>query len=282
RPRYSSGAQGSYALGLVHERYRGADTIHHAGATLGCVHQLLSVPAHGLDLSIISNRMDGAAPGLAWKVVDAVLGDVLAPAVPPLAPAEHEAVTGRWYAPASRRLYTVMQQPQPNQSATLALAVNDGPIGLLRQKDGGYFADSPAHGTVDLRVPAGAGARPASLELSDSGHVERVQRLPDSGPDATALGAELVGRYRYADFGIELAVIVESGKLFLDLRPPCGTARFELAPYSDDVLGGTYVSSWPVPLPVPATLVVERSGGRVSGLWMSTARTRNLWLERCA
>ena len=64
RARYSSGASGDYGLGLTRETYRGVEIIHHAGAVLGCTCQMLTVPAHELDIIVIFNRMDGPAPAI--------------------------------------------------------------------------------------------------------------------------------------------------------------------------------------------------------------------------
>ena len=80
-------------------------------------------------------------------------------------------------------------------------------------------------------------------------------------------------------------MIVEQDKLYLDLHPRCGTTRFQLLPYSADVLGCTLVTSWPLPLPAQvlgAVLSIERRGDKIAGLWLNSWRTRNLWLKRCA
>ncbi|MDB5977920.1 MAG: class beta-lactamase-related serine hydrolase [Nevskia sp.] len=285
RPRYSSGATGDYCLGLVRETYRGVEIIHHAGAVIGCQSQMLTVPAHQLDISVMFNRMEISAPAIALKVVDCVLNGKLAPAVPPLNAEGRESVIGRWYSTASHRMFGVVACPVPHQSPVLALSIQDQLGGLLRETDGGLIMSCSAHGAVELRLPTGVLGRPETLEFLDSGHRELFARLPDSGPSVAALAPELVGRYRYADLDLELRVILEQDVLYLDLQPRCGTTRFLLTPYSLDVCGCTLQSTWPVPLPVDnfaTTVAVERSGGKVSGLWLNSWRTRNLWLERCA
>src|SRR3546814_8700223 len=73
RAQYSSGTVGDYCLGLRRESYRGVEIIHHAGAVLGCNSQMLTVPAHDLDIIVIFNRMDCNASAMALKVVDAML-----------------------------------------------------------------------------------------------------------------------------------------------------------------------------------------------------------------
>lgn len=285
RPHYSSGATGDYCLGLIRETYRGAEIIHHAGAVLGCQSQMLTVPAHRLDITVMFNRMDVSAPAIALKVVDCVLEGSLSPVVPPLSSEGREDVIGRWYSAASHRLFGVVAYPVPGQSPVLALSIQDQVGGLLRETDGGLIMSCSAHGAVELRLPTGVQGKPDALEFLDSGHRERFARLPDSGPPVAALAPELAGRYRNADLDLDLSVILEENALYLDLQPKCGISRFLLTPYSLDVCGCTLQSTWPIPLPVnhfAATMAVERSGGKVSGLWLNSWRTRNLWLERCA
>jgi D-aminopeptidase len=282
RPRYSSGAEGDYCLGLICEDYRGVETIHHAGAVVGGTCQMLTVPEHQLDISLMFNRMDGAAPALALKVVDAVLGEKLQAAVPPLPAKGRETLVGRWYSAASRRMFGVVAQPVPEQEPVLALSIQDQVGGLLREVEGGMVMTCSAHGAVVLRLPADA--EPQALEILDSGHAERYVRLPAAGPAAGELAPQLLGRYRQADLGVDLSVVFDQDALYLNLYPRSGFTRFRLLPYSAEVCGCALDSSWPMPLPAAllgAVLSIERRGGKVAGLWLNSWRTRNLWLERC-
>lgn len=280
RPRYSSGAEGDYCLGLTREQYRGVDIIHHAGAVLGGTCQMLTVPAHELDISLMFNRMDGAAPATALKIVDAVLAESLTPVIPPkIEGREH--LLGRWYHAASRRLLRVLQHTPPGQEPVLAVAVQETLAGLIAERDGRWIMASPAHGTLDIPLPA-AGSSPGQLEIADSGHRETYVRLPDEAPAVAELQQALVGRYRYADFGIDLAVVFDEGHLWLDLLPASGRSRFRLQPLTADVWTMAFTSTAFVPYPAMGGLVVERKAGVVSGLWLNSSRTRNLWLERVA
>lgn len=285
RPRYSNGASGDYCLGLIRENYRGVEIIHHAGAVAGGTCQMLTVPAHGLDLILMFNRMDGPAPAIALKVVDAVLDSKLEAPLPPLSTAGRENLLGRWYAPESHRLFGVVAHPLADQPSALALSVHDVVLGLLREAPGGLVATSPAHGAVELRLPAVAEDQPEALEFIDTGHPERCIRLPDAGPAAADLAPAVVGRYRCAELDLLLSVVLDADALYLDLHPQYGSTRFRLTPYSAQVCGCTPVSSWPQWLPAAhlgAVAVFEHRDGAVAGLWLNNTRTRNLWLERCA
>lgn len=283
KPRYSSGAFSDYCLGLTRESYRGLEIVHHAGATVGCTCQMLTVPAHALDIIIMSNRMDSNPSALALKVIEAVLGDAaLAAATPPLPAQEYEALVGRWYSPLSHRVFGVVAHPPaPDKPPVLALSIHHQVMGLLKKSEAGLSMDSPAHGSVELRLPKALGKKTKTLEISDSGHCERYVRLAQKAPTAQQLSKNLIGRYRYADFEIEVAVTFADGALYLDLLAAYGHSRLKLEPWSDEVFGCTLISSSAIPLPSLATLTVERKAGKVRGLWLNNTRTRNLWLERC-
>lgn len=282
RPQYSSGATGDYCLGLTREDYRGVEIIHHAGATLGCTTQMLTVPEYALDIIVVFNRMDGPASGMALKIIDCVLEDAGLPAAISPVPLEgHESMLGRWYSPESRRLYGLVRHPAADQPPALALSIQQQPMGVVTPTATGLQMRSPAHGTVDLLLDD-ITAPPATLTIVDSGHREVCQRLPDTPPGAAALAPDWVGRYREPDFDRSVDLVLDDGALYLDLRPPYGVSRLRLEPFSSEVCGGTLTGSHPLPLPTFASVSIERRDGRVTGLWLGSARTRNLWLERVA
>ncbi|WP_428310728.1 serine hydrolase domain-containing protein [Hydrocarboniphaga sp.] len=278
--RYSSGASGEYGLGLICETYRGVGIVHHAGAVLGGTCQMLSVPEHALDIIVMFNRMDGNASAMALKVIDSVLGDAL-PAADVLPIAEgRDDVIGRWYSSASHRLFGIVAHPQEGQPPVLALSVHQQLMGVLKTSEAGLRMNSPAHGAIEVLLAAGIDGKPGQLAFTVSGHRESFTRLPDAGPAAADLAADLVGRYRYDDFDRELAVILEDGALYLDLRPDYGQSRLRLTPFSTAVCGFELGGTFPIPLPTLGSLSVERRDGRVTGLWLNSARTRDLWLQR--
>ncbi len=282
RPRYSSGAEGDYCLGLTRESYRGVEIIHHAGAVLGGTCQMLTVPAHALDIILMFNRMDGPAPATALKVIEAVLGEHLTPLVP-LQLEGREPLLAHWYNTASRRLLRLLQHTPPGQEPVLALAVQESVAGLIAERDGQWVMATPSHGTIAIALPE-AGSTPSHLEISDSGHRESYVRLPEpeARPTSADLAQQLVGRYRYPDFGIDFAVVLDEGVLWLDLLPTSGRSRFKLEPLTDEVFAMTFTSTAFIPYPVTGSLVVERKAGKVTGFWLNSIRTRNLWVERSA
>lgn len=282
-PHYSSGATGNYCLGLTREFYRGVEIIHHAGAVLGGTCQMLTVPEHALDIIIMCNRMDGSAPALALKVIDAVLDkSVLETPNNPLPAKKWKALQGQWYSPRSHHVFGVVAHPSaPDQEPVLALSIHHAVSGVLKKSGNRLAINNPGHGAVELHLPKTLGKNLKSLDISDSGHRERYVRLPQTVTNAQQLFKGLTGRYRYADFDIEVAVTLESGTFYLDLLPSYGKCRFKLEPWSDEVFAGSLTGTSFIPLPTNVTLAIERKAGKVSGLWINNLRTRNLWLERC-
>jgi D-aminopeptidase len=283
RPRFGEGegVESDYCLGLVRETHRGVELLQHAGATLGSQCQLLTVTQHGLDIVVMSNRMDGAAPALAIKILEAVLEPQLQPPKKPASPDDFAALQGRWFCARTRTLIGVERIKLPSGGEGMMLHMHHAPAGLLL--DAGGVPTRRLAGTepVEFRnVPAGAGPL-SELQVHVCGRAERFERLPPEPPAAAELAAQLCGRYRYAEFGAEVAIVLDGGKLHLDFLPPWGRAQWELAPLSSDVVGcGVLHSTPPQPLPNPAAMVVAREHGVVRGFWLMSDRVRHVWFER--
>jgi D-aminopeptidase len=277
KPRYGSGAQGDYCLGLLREDWRGIEIVHHAGGTIGGNSQMLTVPAHELDLILLCNRNDASAPAMANRIVETLLGDALQPAN---TPTPRPGLLGRWYAPESHRLIGLLETPLPGSpEPVLAMSVQGQTLGPVLERDGQWIMTCSPHGPIAITLPADE--RPPLLQGSD-GLAETWQRLPDVAPAAEALAGELAGRYRDAELGTELEIVLLDGVLHIDLLPSSGHSRLRLTPYSMDVCGFVLESNAFATYPLTGSLAIEREDGRVTGLWLNTARTRNLRLLPCA
>ncbi|MDM4772546.1 serine hydrolase [Solimonas sp. SE-A11] len=278
KPRYSSGAEGDYCLGLIREQWRGIEIVHHAGGVIGGNSQMLAVPAHELDVIVLCNRNDASAPALANQIVEALLGAAMEPFA---TPAPRPGLLGRWYAPGSHRLIGLLETALPgNPDKVLAMSIQSQNMGALLERDGQWILNCSPHGRVTVTLPSEE--RPQFLQGHDNGHAETWQRLPDNGPAAEVLAAELLGRYRDAELCLEAEVVLIDGGLHIDLLPATGHSRLHLTPYSLDVCGFVHESNAFANYPVVGSLALERENGRVTGLWLSTARTRNLHLLRSA
>jgi CubicO group peptidase (beta-lactamase class C family) len=71
--RLANGTSTGYGLGLVADRYRGIETISHAGGKMGCNSYMVKVPSASLDIVIMVNRGDVWASQLAERILDACL-----------------------------------------------------------------------------------------------------------------------------------------------------------------------------------------------------------------
>src|SRR3546814_14871610 len=98
--------------------------------------------------------MDCNASAMALKVVDAMLeSSGLAPALAAASAEAHRHLIGRWYSAATRRMYGIVSHPVEGQTPVLALSVQHQLLGMLKPVEGVLSMSSPAHGTVEVRVP---------------------------------------------------------------------------------------------------------------------------------
>lgn len=283
RQTYRSGMQAGYCLGLARDIYRGLDTIHHAGATFGSQCQMLVVPKHELDIVIMANRMDVGAPALALKVIDVVLeNEGLEPAFVPTAPVGYSNVLGRWYSKQSRTTMAIAaKQLRPDLPEMLVLSMYNTVAAILQKAGEGLAQPEGPMSMIEIRKLPEGKTPPASLDVHITGELERFERLPDTPPTAAELAPDLVGRYRYTEFGSELEIVLKDGKLFIDFLREVGTSFWELEPFSADVLGCGTVHTIPVMLvPTPAAMSLDRKDGKVVGFWISMDRVRNVRFER--
>ncbi|MBE0595359.1 MAG: beta-lactamase family protein [Gemmatimonadales bacterium] len=74
-----------YALGLMHQPYRGLRTVRHGGAFVGYRAELIRFPEQRFSVICLCNRADASPTGLAERVADVYLSDVLAARQTPVA-----------------------------------------------------------------------------------------------------------------------------------------------------------------------------------------------------
>lgn len=280
---FPNGSRHCYGLGLILDEHRGIRTIHHAGATMGSTHQMLTVPEQALDIVVMSNRMDVSSAALALKVMELVLeGRGLAPENPPPTASDFPAVQGRWYSRSSRSLVEInAREIRPDAPKPLMLSTYNQPIALLRKSGAGLSLPDGPFGTLEIRELPQGGTPPDVLDMHLCGHPERFERLPEVPPTADSLAAALCGRYRQPGYHKEAEIVLRDGKLILDLLPLHGRGYWELQPYSEDIVGcGSYHSIPHFVLPNSASLSFERRNDQVVGFTYDTDRIRGMWFER--
>lgn len=273
--RLANGVSYPYSAGLMHEVYRGVQTIHHAGGVVGGASQLLTVPHHELDVAIHTNSALVDPVALARQVVDAVLGDaVLSPPATNASPTKYAALLGaRYYDSAAG--YGVAFSEVNGQLGVAVL--NGAPMPVREERESlqlGAFEDW-ANARLTIAVPSLSGPAPAAIRLSQDGQAWTLQRLPEPTASPAEIGAPLLGRYRAADLGGDAEVFLEAGSIRLRIRGEFGTAMYGLEPFSADLLGVQGFSA-----PLRGVLSVRRAENRVTALILNTPRSRGLVFDR--
>ena len=276
----NNGVVNPYGFGLMKHDYRGVEVVHHGGGVVGGTCQMITVPAHELDIIIITNGAAMSPAVAAHKIIDAVLGDeVLSKASEPPKSDRFKPMLGtRYHSPSSGfefgfvdaegqlaiSIFNSQGLPLREVGTNIQLAFEDIAVGPL---------------VVATAALAGSGEPPASLILSEAGNAETFVRLPEAAPALAKAGPDMVGRYRANDLDADAAVAFSGETLVLKVYGASGMNSMELEAFSDDVFG------WKVneaTLPLRGVLSVERKAGQVAGFRIDTSRSRHVWFERLA
>jgi len=276
----NNGSASPYALGLNRHAYRGVEVIQHGGSLAGVASQMVTVPAHALDIIIVANGAPVNPVQMAWQVVDALLADHLVGEVAPLVTAgAFRHLVGARYHAASGMVYGFGEV-----GGLLGLSIlNSPPAPILRDRGAviGFRMEEAGMGPVELRrtdmAPGPGGAAPAVLVISEAGNAERYRRLPVRPPATARAGRGLVGRYRCADLRAEARIGFEGGQLLMRMSTPAGGRVASLEALSNSVFG--YSALDPL-MPAFHALTVERRASAVTGFRLSSARTRRLHFVR--
>jgi CubicO group peptidase (beta-lactamase class C family) len=277
----NSGLSTVYALGLFRHAYRGVETVYHHGAVYGGMCQMLTVPAHALDIIIITNGGQINHIEASRRIIDALLPTHLqGPATPKLAKgARFKHLFGTQYLSDSGLVFGFA-----DVGGLLGMSMNFSPPAPLLRDEGQTLRigfEDLAMGPFVLRVTdlaAGAdGKAPAVLPFSESGRALRLKRLPARPPATATAGQALLGRYRSADLDAEATIAFEGEVLTLRMRGGYGSRHIVLAAASAQVFRMTIQDEQ---LPSTSALVVEGLGDGVTGFRFSTGRARGLHFEK--
>ncbi|MFH0130524.1 serine hydrolase domain-containing protein [Variovorax sp. VaC1] len=274
----SSGSKVTYGFGLARHPYRGVEIVHHAGAVLGAQSQMLSVPAHGLDIIVMVNGAPVAPSPLALKVVELLLGDALEPhEVRPLASAFPTLIGQRYHAPSTGSLIGFA-----DVGGKLGMSWQAGAPKPMHQGEGKLWLGLQDLPVNDLVLDAGdidPQRAPDTLVLHEGGQPRRFERMGETVPDVATLAEQLCGDYTSADLDATAQMALVDGRLLLTVQGRHGQHACALTPVSADVM--TLTSTDPVLSQMGNSLLnVERKAGRVVGLRLDTLRTRNIHLVR--
>ncbi len=270
-----------YALGLFCHPYRGVDTVYHHGSVYGGQCQMLTVPAHGLDIVIITNGGPINHIEASRRIVDALLPEQLhGPAAPRLARSKRFGhLFGAQYLADNGLVFGF-----DDVSGLLGMSLGFSAAAPVLRDEGRLLRiafEDLAMGPFVLQVadlaPGDDGKAPAVLRFSECGQPMRLKRLPAKPPATALAGQALLGRYRSADLDAEATIAFEGGVLTLRMRGGYGGRHIVLEAASAQVFRMTIQDAQ---LPGTAALVCERRAGAVTGFRFSTGRARGLHFEK--
>ncbi|MNX95475.1 D-aminopeptidase [compost metagenome] len=268
------GAVTSYGLGLMRHSYRGVEVVRHGGTVIGGTCQMLTVPAHALDISIMTNGAKTSPRALAWKIVDALLAAHLGPPPAHVPSAERPALMGQpYYSPATGVLVRfgdaegrlglswLGSPPMPLRSelGRLSLASEDSMMAPISIKTTGLDGD----------------VAPAFITLTVGGSVHRFALMNTPAPSAADLAPQLEGRYRVPDMDATACIARTGDTLRLHVQGPYGRRTLRLQPLSTDLF---MIASdgQPSSTPTVGVIRIDRDADRVLGLRLEEGRTRGL------
>lgn len=269
-----------YACGLNRHLYRGVEVIHHGGGLTGVGTQMVTVPAHGLDVIVMTNGAMVNPVQLGWDIIDALLGEHLVGTAVAMARSEpYQHLFGARYHGSSGMLYGF-----GDAGGMLGLSfLNTPPFPILRDRGDviGFRMEEAGLGPIEFRVadlaPGPEGGAPEALVVTDTGNAERLELLPATPPTLADAGPSLLGRYRCHDLNADAQIAMEGEQLVLRIFGTVAGRAFAVQPYSDAAFGLTALDPM---MPGFHAMTVEQPSARVESFRVSAGRARRLQFVR--
>jgi D-aminopeptidase len=259
--RLANGTSTGYGLGLITDRYRGVETLSHAGSWLGANAQMLKVRAAGLDVVIMVNRHDVWGMLLAQRILDSCL-----PGLDPIRkPVRSQGVAGVFRSPATDR---VIQLSTKEGQPIVSIDGHDMPC---VHGDDGVLRPIPIWSYLQWEVTlVGDPEKPTSLRLSDFGNIDDM--VMENPPGEAGV---VVGRYRSDTTSTEATICETEDGPRLSTIGRFGSAVYDLECLADDIFRARQQSE----LPWGGMLTFDRGG---KGFRFASVVTRDLTFRRDA
>ncbi|MBB3222684.1 serine hydrolase domain-containing protein [Pseudoduganella umbonata] len=277
--RLANGVAVPYGYGLMRHPYRGVEVIHHAGAVIGGACQMLTVPAHALDIVIMSNGAPVNPHELAMQVLDKMLGDALAGPVPAKADSTpYRRLIGARYVGRASGLVIGFADVE----GALGLSLLNLPPMPLYGSGGELrlpFEDIAAGPFVlDARALEGEGAPPATLPFGEAGVPEPYDLLVAPEGGLPPFAAALAGEYTVPDLDARATIAQEGEDLTMRVQGRFGATVLRFEPFGPGLLGWRMDGA---DIPLRGIAHVRRDGnGVVTELAIDTTRTRGMRFMR--
>lgn len=267
----SNGFVHPYGFGLIQDQWRGVRLVHHAGGVVGGSCQMLAAPEHGLQIVVMSNRSDIAAPDIAQKLLGALLETQLAVPDEPAPASLGTALAGHYVCAANGRHFQIQVRDE-----RLYLLDFGMPLPLLQGADGWLRINLLSIIALDLRPVANAQGEIEAIDVIEMGKRFRCER-PAPIPDARAAMDRFAGQWQSEELGAQ--VLVEHGEhgepATMRVSGLYGRNQYRLEPLQSDMC---LFSCLDPGLPLHGTLRLESPQGAAGRLVLDTSRTRNLRL----
>ncbi|UVA80894.1 serine hydrolase domain-containing protein [Pandoraea commovens] len=288
-PTFSSGMRSDYMMGLKRTHYRGCELIHHAGGVVGGTCQMLCVPAHGVDIVLLSNGAIPAPASLSLRMLDILLADRMQayPMPTPAPTPPSSAYTGTYRDANGDVVYDVvgrdggMTLSGPLEPGIPTLYERDAPEGGTRE----FASESSGDGT--FRLQWGTDIDPddtGHLRIVHCGHPANFRRtVPLASPDEETIDS-LSGDYfsEEADARASLRPLGQAqpqgdGRpvMSLVMAGNAGECCYDVFQVESDLF--RFSPDGPGAM-LTGTLAIVRhpDTGLVEGISVNTTRTRNL------
>lgn len=216
----ANGTCTQYACGLIHDCYRGLDTLQHPGGVLGGSAHILKVPMLALDVVVLTNRGDVSAVYLADRILDQCVTGLK----PRMSPPEIKA-QGIYR---SSRTGRVVQLSVQGDEQVIAI---DGVEMPAREDsnevlwvEGRWFGYT---NRVTCLKFIGDRERPTRIELHEFGNEDGLERLDEPEPSEAAAR---IGEYRSKSIATQATIAEVEGTLQLQTVGRFGSATYQLEP----------------------------------------------------
>ena len=261
----ANGLRSVYGLGLKRTMYRGVEVVHHSGGLYGLNSQVITVPAHGLDIAIMVNGAPASATRLAWSVIDVVLEEELkapAPVFAAIEPFKH--LVGAAYRDPNG--FVIGFEEVDGKLGVCLSGMDAAPV--LRDEGDMVRIAFEDVGMGPIVWTKGAldngGLAPDSLTGYDTGQPKEWARLgSDSTPDLATLWA---GAYRSDELAADARVECKDVPTLVMRGDYSGERRFVLKPLGGSVFAASGLDG-----------ATERFIVRAGERWLHPGRLPSPW-----
>jgi hypothetical protein len=218
----ANGTSTGCGLGLMVDRYRGLETVHHAGNVGGWNSQMLKVPRVGLDIVILANREGIDPSALATRILDQCVADL-----DPIDEVSMPPALGVFRSPRTGRVIRLLLD-----AGQQIVSIDGTKVGFASQKDGTLRPVASLGYLKWTLTLIGDLENPSAIEFDDFGHKDEFLQQPPAkhiNPDT------IVGRYRSDATDTDAKILAADGGLRLTTTGRFGSAFYSLQSLADSV-----------------------------------------------